>query len=194
MEVWRPDVVFDRDLVVVGLDANGPGEVIRVLSDKLAARGFVADDFAEAVIEREREFPTGLPTAVPVALPHTATVRCLRSALAVGVLRRPVEFGEMGNPMNTLKARVVFLLALANPKEQVRWLQRFMRGLRDAGLLERLTRAPSDAEAAALVRRMLELEPSRCGDAAPGAGPGDGEPGGTGDRGGPTVDAKEETA
>lgn len=161
MDAWHPDMTFDRDLVVVGLEAGSSDEVIRALGDRLCARGYVTGGFAESVIKREREYPTGLPTTVPVALPHTEAGFCLRSALAVGVMKSPVKFQEMGNPQNTLEARAVFLLALANPKDQVRWLQRFMRGLRNASLLERLTKAATEDEAAGLVDSMLELESPR---------------------------------
>lgn len=158
MDVLSSDIALDQDLVAVGLEAATAEEAIRSLADRLARRGFVAAGYADAVVEREREFPTGLPTALPVALPHTEAFLCRRSALTVGVLKGPVAFGEMGAPERTVEARVVFLLALANPKDQVRWLQRFMRGLRDTALLEKLAAAASPGQAVGLVESMLELK------------------------------------
>jgi len=159
MDVRQPEIAFDRGLVAVGLEARTSERVIRELARRLRARGYVTRGFGGAVIKRERQYPTGLPTSVPVALPHTGAGSCLKSALAVGVMRAPVAFHEMGSPQNTVRARVVFLLALADAKDQVLWLQRFMRGLKDADLLERLTEAATAEEAAGLVSSMFDLTP-----------------------------------
>ncbi len=161
MAETHPDIAFDRSLAVVGLAAENADEAIRALGDKLLAHGYVDDQYVDAVLRRERAFATGLPTAIPVALPHTDANHCRRSALAVGVLKSPVEFQEMGNPTGTLSVRVVFLLALADHKDQVSWLQRFMRGLRDHDFLERLSRATSEQEVVDSVRVMLELKPAQ---------------------------------
>jgi mannitol/fructose-specific phosphotransferase system IIA component (Ntr-type) len=67
----------------------------------------------------------------------------------------------MGNPDSVLSVRIVFLLALVDPRDQVKWLQRFMRGLRDQSFLSRLTEAASPQEAVDIVRLMLELDPAR---------------------------------
>lgn len=150
-------IAFDVTLVEVNLTAVSAAEVIGRLAARLAAGGYVTAGFSEAVLQREREFPTGLPTAVPTAIPHTEARHCLRSALAVAVLAQPVSFGEMGNPQRTLPVRVVFLLALADPKKQVLWLQRFMQGLRDESTLRRLAEAGSPGRVVELVRAMLAL-------------------------------------
>lgn len=151
------DIAFDATLVEVNMVAGSAAEVIGRLAARLAVRGYVTAGFQEAVLERERDFPTGLPTAVPVAIPHTEARHCLRSALAVGLLAQPVSFGEMGNSQRTLPVRIVFLLALADPKEQVLWLQRFMRGLRDEFSLHRLTEARTPGQVVEVVRAMLGL-------------------------------------
>jgi len=160
MTLKPPEIAFDQNLVLIGLTARRAEEAIEILSDKLRAQGYVDDDYSAAVIKREHEFPTGLPTPIPVALPHTDAGHCRRSALAVGILRAPVEFHEMGNPENTLAVRAVFLLALADPKDQVGWLQRFMRGLRDQSFLERLTKTATEQEVVDLVTAMLQLKPA----------------------------------
>lgn len=154
-----PGITLDRGLVAIGLEATRSDEVIKALGRLLQAHGYVDADYTDAVIKREHEYATGLPTAIPVALPHTDAGHCRRSALAVGTLARPVDFQEMGNPESTLSVRVVFLLALADSKEQVVWLQRFMRGLRKESFIARLTEARSEAEVVDLVREMLGLAP-----------------------------------
>lgn len=149
------DIAFDSSLVEMDLRANSAAEVIARLAARLTGKGYVTPEFAEAVVKREQEFATGLPTAVPVAIPHTSARYCVRSALAVGLLKEPVDFGEMGNPQQVLPVRIVFLLAIADPDAQVLWLQRFMRGLRDAALLSRLAGARHPGEVVELVTAML---------------------------------------
>ncbi|HEY3314221.1 MAG TPA: PTS sugar transporter subunit IIA, partial [Bacillota bacterium] len=65
-----PQIAFDRNLVIVGLEAGTADESIRALGRRFVAEGHVREGYIDAVIKREHEFATGLPTAIPVALPH----------------------------------------------------------------------------------------------------------------------------
>ena len=69
---------------------------------------------------REETYPTGLPTSIPVAVCHTEARFVRRSALAVGTLATPIRFQEMGTPERQVDAEIIFLLALADPKDQYR--------------------------------------------------------------------------
>lgn len=135
------------DLVLVGLDAPDAEYAIRRLAERLAEHGCVRETFASAVLEREKQFPTGLPTSIPVAIPHTDAVHCLRPAIAVGVLARPVVFGEMGNPEGSVNVRIIFLLSVPDPSQQVIWLQKLVDAFQRPGFLEALVASRDAAEA-----------------------------------------------
>ncbi|MBC7264440.1 MAG: PTS sugar transporter subunit IIA [Chloroflexi bacterium] len=144
--------MIEEDLVFIDLEARNREEVIGKMAGSLVKKGYVTDGFVEAVLERECKFPTGLPSAIPVAIPHEDAKYCKRSALAVATLKEPVAFREMGNPENELPVRLVFLFALNDPDMQVTWLQKLSTLLGCTHFLERVL---STTERRALV---MELE------------------------------------
>jgi len=102
------------------LRADSPEAAIDALSAALEQTGTVAPSFAAAVREREKQFPTGLPTpGIKVALPHTDAVHVHQSAVAVATLSAPIPFHVMGSPEETVAVEVIFLLAIAEPTHQV---------------------------------------------------------------------------
>lgn len=130
-------VECNQDLILVDLGAETAEDAIRALSRRLEQAGIVRETFAESVITREKSYPTGLPTAVPVAIPHTDPEHCLRTGIAVGLLRKPVAFGAMGS-QGQVQARIIFLLAITKPHSQVAWLGRLVQFFQEPGMLQEL--------------------------------------------------------
>ncbi|HUM49974.1 MAG TPA: PTS sugar transporter subunit IIA, partial [Anaerolineaceae bacterium] len=61
-----------QELIFVGVEAASWQEVLTLLANQLYQSGYVRESYLQAVLDRERQFPTGLRTAeVAVALPHT---------------------------------------------------------------------------------------------------------------------------
>lgn len=116
--------LIDRAGVRVGVEAADRTELLGRMADDLAERGYVAETFRDALLEREAAFPTGLPTQVlKVAIPHADPVHVRRPYISVARLARPVEFREMGSADGTVPAEIVFLLALADGKSHLGTLQ-----------------------------------------------------------------------
>lgn len=70
------------------------------------------DGYVEAALQREHEFPTGLPTQpVGVALPHI-DAGILRPALALLTLDTPIHFTEMGTTDSRIPVSIVIMLAI----------------------------------------------------------------------------------
>jgi len=66
------------------------------------ATGYVSEEFAEDVWEREKIFPTGLPTQpFGVAIPHADPDHVKQSAVCLGILNSPVFFNQMGMESST---------------------------------------------------------------------------------------------
>jgi PTS system galactitol-specific IIA component len=70
----------------------------------------------------------------------------IRPALAVGVLKEPVEFQEMGSPENTIQAEIIFLLAMTDPQAQLSLLQKLVQLFQTEGLLLAVKKAKSPEE------------------------------------------------
>lgn len=150
----EPKVECNQDLILVDLDVDTAEEAIRALSTLLEQAGIVRSTFAESVISREKSYPTGLPTTVPVAIPHTDPDQCLRTGIAVGLLRKPVVFGAMGS-QGQIQARIVFLLAITKPHSQVAWLGRLVQFFQEPGLLQELEGARTAQQVVAILQERL---------------------------------------
>lgn len=132
------EVILSDDLIALGITETKKEDVIKILADKLKAKGYVKDGYYENVIKREETFPTGLPTIIPVALCHTEAQYVNQSAMAVGTLAQPVEFHEMGTPERNIQAEIIFLLALKDPKDQITYLKKMVTVFKSKETLEKI--------------------------------------------------------
>jgi PTS system galactitol-specific IIA component len=152
IDLLRPELIF------VGLEANSWQEVLTTLANALYQAGYVRESFQQAVLEREAHYPTGLRTAqVPVALPHTEKEHVLTPAVAIALLKQPVNFGEMGRDGQTLPVDIVFMLCIREPDEQVTWLSRLVSTFQMQGFLALLKSSPDSATAYQHVWDALEF-------------------------------------
>ena len=128
--------VLKKELVLVGMEAASAEEAMRALAKAMLAEGLVRESFVEAVLEREKTYPTGIPAKVfDIALPHTMAEHVIEPCMAVGVLKEPVEFRQMGTPDIILHPRLIFMLAISDPKEQIGQLKKIMKLLQNDALL-----------------------------------------------------------
>jgi len=100
-------------------------EALKRLSKILVERGYADQKLPEAVVEREKEFPTGLELKgnVNVAIPHADAKYVHKPAIVVAKLSKPVKFQHMVDKKE-IEVEVVLLLALNDPHKQIQTLQR----------------------------------------------------------------------
>ncbi len=108
-----------------------------------------------AIAERERRFPTGLPTPVPSAIPHTDAIHVVHSGLAVATLAEPVTFAQMGGSGDELPAQIVVLLCITEPEKQVEALQQVLARLGDEAAVRELLAHADPSTFEAVVRQWL---------------------------------------
>ena len=148
-------MIITKDLVQLRIDAQDWQGALTALAERLLARGYVRQRFLDSLLTREAVYPTGLRTAIPVALCHTDAQFVSQSALAVGVLQQPVAFREMGSPEDEVMVEIVFLLAIDDSDEQVPTLQRFALLLKDRAALEIIRDASDSAGVAEYLKGWL---------------------------------------
>lgn len=126
--------------VLLNCDFKTSDEVIQAIGGKLFEAGFVKESFVQAAIDRESNLPTGLPLGgkINAAIPHTEIEHVLKPALGMATLMNEVEFRNMVSPTDSVPVRLVFLLALEQPKAQIEMLQEVAGVLQNADLVERL--------------------------------------------------------
>lgn len=141
-----------KELIKVGLEAKDAEDALRKMSAEYVALGVVKESFPDALIERERVYPTGLPAvAFDIAIPHCASENVNETSMGVAVLAHPIEFLQMGSPEITLHPEVLFMLAIKDPKKQIETLQKIMAVIQNADLLNAIKAARDADEVYALL-------------------------------------------
>jgi PTS system galactitol-specific IIA component len=110
-DLVRPECIF-ADLEVKNRD-----EALTFLASHLVSQGYCADSFVEAILERERLHPSGLPMpGHKIAIPHTDAEHVHRSVILFARLKNPVHFDSMGGPGESLPVQMISMFALKEKK------------------------------------------------------------------------------
>lgn len=135
---------LNSELVLIGLDLDSKEDVLKALGNLLFENGFVKEDFIESVLQREENFPTGLPTSpFGVAIPHTDADKVIEPQMAFALLEQPVPFHAMGSTGEKVDVRLVFMLALNNPEDQLLALQKLTGIFQDEEMVVKLSQIKS---------------------------------------------------
>jgi PTS system galactitol-specific IIA component len=127
MQSIKISTLFHPQLIIFDIEARDSLDLLRQLSSKLLEKGYVKESFEEAIIEREKRFPTGLPTqGIMVALPHTDPQYVIKPGILIANLKKPVIFKEMGNGVKDIPAELIFMLAVDKPEKQIEVLKKLM--------------------------------------------------------------------
>lgn len=140
-------VYFEKDLVFKNLEFSSNMEVLEFLSTKLYEKGYVKKEYKQAILDREKEYPTGLPSAdIKIAIPHANHDLVNKATLAIGVLNKPVIFKAMDDPDKELSVSIVIMLALNEPHGHIEMLQRIVNLIKNPETLKEITKASSCEE------------------------------------------------
>lgn len=130
--------LINIDHIQVNLHAEDQFAAIKMAAKPLVEKGFVKEGFIEAVMEREKTFPTGLPTSIGVALPHTDAKHVLKEGISLVTLKKPVIFLGMGNPKEEVSVEIIFLLAINDPERQLGVLQTMITIIQNEKVLQKI--------------------------------------------------------
>lgn len=147
-------ITLEKNLIFIGLDVKDKMEAISQMAARLEDYGYVNNEYKNAVIEREKVFPTGLPTkGVGVAIPHTDIKYVNKSAIAIGVLKNPVIFNVMGNPEEDVDVKLIFMLALKEPQLQINTLRDLVEIFQDENLLAEIANSDSEEKIIGIISK-----------------------------------------
>ena len=134
--VWEE---LKSSLIITDMEAASSREVFEQLGGLLTREGYTKDSYVQALIDREKDFPTGLNIeGVGVAIPHTDVSHVNKAATAIATLKTPVDWIEMGTDDEPVGARVVFMLAVDDPKGHLEQLQQIITIIQDKEVLNRI--------------------------------------------------------
>lgn len=138
------EIAVTKELVEIQADHRSSSAVIQCLFEKLHRRQYVKNCYLEAVLKREKEYPTGLPLLkTGVAIPHAGSEHVLKPAVAVSILKNPVVFNMMGSPDIKINVDIVLMLAISDPQKQLSMLQCLMNIFQDEQAMDALRYAES---------------------------------------------------
>ena len=115
---------LDKELCLLQLEVKDQKELFQVMSEQLKNAGCVKDSFLEGITNREQEFPTGLEVnQIGFAIPHTDSAHVNSSQICFASLKEPLVFSDMTDKSHEIPVRLVFMLAMSQPHEQIDTLQ-----------------------------------------------------------------------
>ena len=142
--IWEE---LKESLIFTNLEAKTYEDVMRAVGRQVIAEGFAKESYVDALINREKDFPTGLDIdGFGVAIPHTDVSHVNKAATAIAILKNPVTFVQMGTDDDYVDAKVVFVLAVDDPQGHLEQLQRIISIIQDKDVLEKLTQANEASE------------------------------------------------
>lgn len=156
---------LDENLVLLQLTGTRE-ETLRKMSENLVKANLVEPSFVSGIIEREKEYPTGLPTAssLSVAIPHTDIEHVKQNAISIAVLKEPAYFQVMGDSSMETPVSIIFMLAMQESHAQLTLLKDLMNFFQDEVTLQALYDSKTKEEVVSLINRKLSLAASKGGD------------------------------
>ncbi|MCT4565701.1 MAG: PTS sugar transporter subunit IIA [Maledivibacter sp.] len=147
MNTDNENILLHPELIYFDVEAEDNEDLIAKLASSLEKEGYVKETYRGAVIEREKNYPTGLRTnGVHVAIPHTDSNHVNKTAIVVANLKKAIKFKEMGLNTGEVDAELVFLLAVKNPKNQVDTLSKLMAVFSDGEKLLKIKNSEEKRE------------------------------------------------
>lgn len=147
---------LNDNLLMLQVDVGSSEEIIELLGSALVKYGFARGSLVDSILTREKEFPTGISTSVPFAIPHTNAEFTIRKGLAVATLKHPVRFREMGNPEKSLDVSIVLMPALTGKESDQKEFYRMLQLLEDPRVANSLLQSHSAQE----IKRLLQENPA----------------------------------
>ncbi|WP_254119673.1 PTS sugar transporter subunit IIA [Bacillus sp. FJAT-29790] len=150
---------FDETLILRDIEGESNEDILKIMASNLFEQGIVKESYIDAIIEREKNYATGLPTmGMSVAIPHTDIEHVNKKAISVGILKNTVDFGIMGDDSETTPVKLVFMLAMDQSHSQLELLQRLMQIFQNVETLETIANEGSKTKIKDLL--LNQLNPS----------------------------------
>lgn len=151
------ELYLNEELVFRNVQAKTDSEVLAFLASEMYKKNYVKEEYIQAIQEREKEYPTGLPSTPPgIAIPHANYEMVNKTTLAIATLKDPVLFHNMENNNEQLPIQIVIMMAIGGePHGQVEMLQKIVGIIQDEPLRQEMIRAGNDTELLELLKKAV---------------------------------------
>lgn len=149
--------LVQEEFVFLQVEGGTWESLLQNIAGLLLQAGAVKESYAAALIQREQEYPTGLPLGkFNFALPHTYPQHILRHAVAVAVPKHPVAFRSMEDPEQLLNVSVVVCPLLEKMDDSIKLLPPLMKFFASEQTIERIQAAKSKSEILSLIQNWTD--------------------------------------
>ncbi|MFB1050010.1 PTS sugar transporter subunit IIA [Paraliobacillus sp. JSM ZJ581] len=141
-------MLFDKEIILLQKEkVYDKEEALEELAQCFKNEGLVTDEFISGVLNREKEFPTGLyVNDVGVAIPHTDSDKVRSSQIGFMSLKHPVDFQAMDGSEEIIPVQLIFMLGLKEAHEQLDILQKLMGLIQKKSVLDELLDCSNKAD------------------------------------------------
>lgn len=147
---------LNENLVFRDIDAKSDSDVLNFLANELYKNDYVKEGYIKGIQEREREYPTGLPSTAPgIAIPHANYELVKKTTLAIATLKQPIQFHNMEANQETVPVQIVIMMAIGEPHGQVEMLQKIVGIIQNEPLRKEMISAPTDLALLSLVTKAV---------------------------------------
>ncbi len=137
--------LLKRELVYTTLTPITSDELFMQLERELSSKNYIQDTWHDAIVEREKSYPTGLGfESVGIAIPHTDPIHIKNPYIAFIKLKEPVVFDFMAGAGDPVSAEFVINLGIQHEEDQVGLLQQLMGIFADEDCVEALRNASDE--------------------------------------------------
>lgn len=145
------------DFVLHDIEHETNEEALRSMAGILVEREFCRPSFIDAILDRERNHPSGLPMPGPkIAIPHTDAEHVRQSVILFARLKKPVEFRSMGDPEEKLSVRLISMFALKEKQCIGDLLETLITVYQNEQTLTDILEAPDSDAIYAILRHAVE--------------------------------------
>lgn len=118
--------MLNKELVFLDAEYGSSDEFLTSIADELLEKGYVKESFKEAILKREKEYPTAIGTEkYNLAIPHTDSEHVNKPGIAFVKLNNGCRFKEMCTN-NDIDVKMAFVLLVTKKEEQVNLLSKLM--------------------------------------------------------------------
>lgn len=131
-------MLLEKDLIFTEQNFNNRMEIFEFLNEKLIKLGYVKDSFLKGLVDREKNYPTGLKTSVcGIAIPHTDSIHIKEEKLSVLTLKNSVSFENMDGSED-VDVKIVIMMLIKGGNSQIEMLQKLFTLFTDSKKIEYL--------------------------------------------------------
>ncbi|MDY3005583.1 PTS sugar transporter subunit IIA [Anaerococcus sp. AGMB00486] len=123
--------LFDKDCIYVS-DAKNKEDLFYYIYQKLLEKSFVKENFYEMILEREKNYPTGMdmsvvnPNLSNIAIPHTEPSTVNVTKIIPIKLKNSLKFNNMIEPDKEILVDFAFMILNKSGGEQTNILSQIM--------------------------------------------------------------------